>query len=208
MGRAPCHGASCTEPRSTPHRASINPAPSFDQPRTEGVSDCSLVRHGVSSSAFPPRRSPFATTLRRLFPVRRFLASPVNEHRTSRSQASPPSRRDSVRPLLSSIGGARPHQHHVRNHRMEEPAVRATHRSTTRCSDASTILARVALVRAWTSFGCSLVSRCCHLGSRLARPIVESPPVFGISAPHPICRRHLPTSPHAIPMNSNATGIA
>ena len=157
------------------------------------------------SPGAPQPRSPAAPAkrLRPTHALQRFLASPVNEYQTSRTQASPASRRDSLRPLLSPVGGTLPPQYLRRHHRVEEPSVSSTYRGATRRGDASTTMARVAFVRARASSRRSLGSGRCHFDTSLARSIVESPSLFGVSASYPVCRRYLPTSSHAVLMNPN-----
>jgi len=156
------------------------------------------------STTFPPTGTCHATAPAQLsLGVRRFLASPVNDCQASCSQASPSSRRDSVRSLLPSVGGTLALQHHLRDYHIEAQSVRATHRRATRRRDASTAMARLALVRARASSRRSLVSRHCQFSPSLARSIVASSSLLGIGASHPVCRCHFPTSPDAVPMNPN-----
>ena len=136
--------------------------------------------------------------------VRRFLAHPLNEDQSSRSQAWPPSRRGSIRSLLPSARGAFYPQHRVSDHRMEASSViPTTNRGTTRSRVAAASMACLASIHPRPPSRCSLGSRTHQSGWCLARSIVESPSVLSISVACPVCCHYMPSFAHAVPMNPN-----
>ena len=165
------------------------------------------ARHIPRLRLAPPcSRARLRAAVAELGVVRRFLAHPVNESQSSRSQAWSPSRRDSVRPLLSSARGALHSQRHRRVHRMEAAStLQARDRGTAFRGDATASMARLASVCCRPSLRCSLGSSTRQLSQSLARPVIASPSLFCFGATYPICRCYLPPFTHAVSMNPNRT---